>query len=73
MAGHVGKTRNISSVDEAAEFLLEDWPVKRSRKLTAARQACLDAIRGKITCTVARNVFIEAAKEADIYIGQQKV
>jgi hypothetical protein len=38
MTVHIGRMRNIASVDEASEFLLEDWPVKRSSKLTAARQ-----------------------------------
>jgi hypothetical protein len=71
MTEHTGKTRNISSVNEAAEFLLHDWPIKSSKKLTAARQACLDALHGKITCTKARDAFIEAAREADIYIGQK--
>ena len=71
MTVHVGKMRNISSVDEAADFLLEDWPAIHSRKLTAARHACLDARHRKITCTAARNAFIDAAKEADIYVGQQ--
>jgi hypothetical protein len=71
MTAHTGETRNISSVNEAAEFLLHDWPIKGSKKLTAARQACLDALHGKITCTKARDAFIEAAREADIYIGQK--
>jgi Protein of unknown function (DUF982) len=73
MTVHVGKMRNISSVEDAADFLLEDWPVKSSRKLTAARQACLGALQGKITCTAARDAFIEATKEADIYIGKQRL
>jgi Protein of unknown function (DUF982) len=70
MTAHVGKMRNISSVDEAAKSLLNDWPIKRSRKFTAARQACLDALENKATATEARDAFIEAAREADIYIGQ---
>ena len=73
MTEHVGKTRNISSVQEAIEFMLHDWPIKNSRKLTAARQACLDALHGKITHTKARQAFIEAAREADIYIGQKRL
>jgi hypothetical protein len=35
------------------------------------RRACLDALDNKITATPARNPFIEAARQADIYIGQQ--
>lgn len=73
LAGNVGRKRNISSIEEAAEFLLYDWPQTRGEKFAAARQACIDALDGKITCTKARDVFIEAAREADIYIGQQRV
>ncbi|CAN7677152.1 DUF982 domain-containing protein [Phyllobacterium sp. LjRoot231] len=59
------------SIGEAAEFLLYHWPLAHGEKLSAARQACIDALHGKITCTRARAAFIEAAKEADIYVGQQ--
>jgi hypothetical protein len=71
MSERVGKTQIISSVDEATEFLLYDWPVMHSAKVTTACQACLDALLGKITGIAARDAFIEAAKEAGIYIGQQ--
>ncbi|CAN7410414.1 DUF982 domain-containing protein [Phyllobacterium sp. LjRoot231] len=71
LTGDADKTRNISSIDEAAEFLLYHWPLPIGEKLSAARQACIEALHGKITCTRARDTFIEAAKEADIYVGQQ--
>ena len=37
----------------------------------AAHQACQDALEGRITCMQARQAFIEAAREAGIYIGQK--
>jgi hypothetical protein len=71
LTGDVGKMRNITSIEGAAEFLLYHWPQPSGEKLTAARKACMDALHGKITCTTARDPFIEAAKEAEIYVGQQ--
>ena len=72
LTGDVGKTRNITSIEEASEFLLYHWPLAGGEKLApAARKACMDALHGKITCTSARDAFIEAAKEAGIYGGKQ--
>jgi hypothetical protein len=68
-----GTTRNICSVEEAAEWLVMYWPIETGEKLREARQACCDALEGRITCTKARNAFIEAAREADIYIGHKRL
>jgi hypothetical protein len=63
-----GKLRTIASVAEAAEFLLNEWPGKRGRLHGLAQQACLEAMDGSATGDMARSVFVEAAKEADIYV-----
>ncbi|PIO46252.1 DUF982 domain-containing protein [Phyllobacterium zundukense] len=73
MTHQVGKMRDVSCVEEAAENLAMNWPLKTGPKLSAAKQACLDALEGKILCTEARDAFIEAAKEAEIYVGQQSL
>jgi len=73
MTYQVGKTCNISSVEEAAENLMMNWPIKTGAQLLAARLACLDALEGKILCSAAREAFIEAAREAGIYVGQQRI
>jgi hypothetical protein len=65
---HAGKPRNIASVPEAAEVLLMNWPIHDGVKLKAARQKCLDALDGKVTITECRSAFIEAAKEARIFV-----
>ncbi|PSH61609.1 hypothetical protein CU103_22645 [Phyllobacterium sophorae] len=44
-----------------------------AKKLIEARQACRDALAGRITCTKARSAFIEAAREADIYIDHKRL
>jgi hypothetical protein len=73
MTHQIGKMHDVTSVEEAAENLAMNWPVKDGPMLSAAKQACLEALEGRITCTEARTAFIEAAREANIYIGRQKV
>jgi len=72
MTYQVGKTCNISSAEEAAENLMMNWPIKTGAQLLAARLACLDALEGKILCSAAREAFIEAAREAGIYMSGSK-
>jgi hypothetical protein len=62
------RLRAIASVAEAAEFLLNEWPGKRGRLHGLAQLACLEAMDGSATGDMARSMFIEAAKEADIYV-----
>jgi hypothetical protein len=66
-----GRLRDVGSIDEAVEFLLQHWPDQRSRKFNTARQACLDALEGKQTVEAARTAFIVAAKEAGIYVKEK--
>ncbi|UXN67473.1 DUF982 domain-containing protein (plasmid) [Phyllobacterium sp. A18/5-2] len=68
----LGGTRNISSVEEAADFLAMYWPIKTGEKFVEAKRACIDALNGRIMCTAARSAFIEAAKEADIYVAEKR-
>ena len=68
----LGKPKNISSVTEAAEFLLMKWPLHEGQKLKAARQRCFDALDGKASAADARSAFIEAAKEAHIFVDYVK-
>lgn len=68
-----GGEKTISSVGVAALWLVAHWPVKKGEKYEFARQACLDAWDEKITCTACRDAFIDAAKEAGIYITHQRL
>jgi hypothetical protein len=63
-----GELRNVSSVTEAAEVLMMQWPRHKGKALAAARQACLDALEGKETVENARAAFIAAAGEARILV-----
>ena len=64
--------KNICSVSEAAEYLLMKWPVHEGQKLKVARQCCFDALDGKASAADARSAFIEAAKEAHIFVDYVK-
>ncbi|MBB3237372.1 DUF982 domain-containing protein [Phyllobacterium endophyticum] len=72
MLGDSGETKSVASVGEAALWLVEHWPVQ-GEKFKLARQACLDALDGEITCTECRDAFIEAAREADIYVDEKRL
>ena len=57
MTDQVGTMRNIVSIDEAAEWLAMRWPIGKGEKLLAAKIACMEAMDGNVTCTVARDAF----------------
>ncbi|NGO51590.1 DUF982 domain-containing protein [Allomesorhizobium camelthorni] len=66
-----GQVQNIGSAREAAEWLLYEWPeaTRDGLKARAARQACLNALKGIGESDDARQAFREAAAEAGILIG----
>ncbi|WP_410010410.1 DUF982 domain-containing protein [Phyllobacterium sp. A18/5-2] len=49
------------------------WLAQTGDKYKAARQACLEAWDEKVPCTACRDAFIEAAKEAGIYITHKRL
>lgn len=71
MTSQVGRMLVINSTLRAAEYLLTEWPVFSGEKLSIAKHALLKCIEGEMSPGVARMAFIEAAKEADIYIEAQ--
>jgi hypothetical protein len=66
-----GKYRTLRSTDDAAECLLYSWPRKRGRALKEARLACLYALEGEIPVDQAREAFLAAADEADLYVRKR--
>lgn len=65
----IGGYRTVKSTEDAARCLLEYWPPGRGRKAyTAAQQACLDALEGRIPPDIAREAFIGAAQAARIHM-----
>jgi hypothetical protein len=59
--------QNVSNALQAAELLLNRWPID-GRKALAARRACLQVLEGVRKAEVARNAFEAAAAEADILL-----
>ncbi|MBB3237378.1 DUF982 domain-containing protein [Phyllobacterium endophyticum] len=68
-----GTTKNVDSVGEAALWLFEQSAVLDGEKFKLAKQACLDALDGKNTCTECRDAFIEAVKGAHVYVDERRL
>ena len=57
----------ITSVYDAAKYMLEKWP-EEGPKAHMARQILLKCLQGNCSAEVARVAFIEAAREAGIFV-----
>lgn len=64
----VGKHRVIASTEEAARFLLEQWPVQPEPRHLLARVACIAVLGGEMPPDHARDAFVAAAEEAGILV-----
>lgn len=60
----------ISSVEEAAEELLTEWPEDHGDRFYEAVKACLDCLHGEVEPDLARKAFVQAAREAGILVEQ---
>jgi hypothetical protein len=67
-SGPAGATLTLRSAAEASDFLLNNWPGKRSPKHRAALQACADLIAGGKSATPARRAFVAAAREVNVLV-----
>ncbi len=70
---HFGHAVNILSVSEAAVWHVAQWPTRSGDQHEKAKQICVDALAGKVTCAACRNAFIAAAREAVIYITHKRL
>ena len=68
--GESGETRRINSVHQAAELLLEYWPVDNGEEYVAAVRICLEAMLGAVSAEAVREALIKAAQEAGISVMQ---
>ena len=64
----LGKYWTVTNTAEAARALMERWPVDSGKALEYAQRTCLAVLEGKEDPAVAREAFIKAAKEADVFI-----
>jgi hypothetical protein len=70
----IGKYRNVTSTEEAGRHLLGEWPKPEGKAFESAVKAvaaALERTRNKALAAKARQAFIEAAEDADIYIRQR--
>jgi hypothetical protein len=70
-SGATGPDKLLKSAREASDFLLNQWPGKRSPKHRAALQACHDALAGGKPAMTARRAFIAAAREVDVLVSDK--
>ena len=70
-SGVAGENLLLRSAREASDYLLNNWPGKRSPKHRAALQACHDALAGDKPAMSARRAFIAAAREVDVLISDK--
>ncbi|MER8399977.1 DUF982 domain-containing protein [Mesorhizobium sp. M1348] len=69
--GRIDRDRVVVSVSDAAEILLRQWPQPASKSRLTAIEACLAVIRGEKPPRIARQAFLNAAKEAKILLGEE--
>ncbi|MBZ9775255.1 DUF982 domain-containing protein [Mesorhizobium sp. CO1-1-8] len=72
----LGRSRNsinVERVAQAADILLNRWPVATGQKHMVARKVCLAVLEGKKEVSAARAAFINAAIEADILVEPREV
>lgn len=63
-----GSSVGITSAYDAAVYMLEKWPDEDGPKAKLARQILLNCLAGDCSAAVARVAFVEAAKEAGIFV-----
>lgn len=67
----IGKYRTVKSTEDAARQLTDNWPKPEGQAFEAAVKACIAALadtRKKALASKARQAFIDAADEAEIYV-----
>jgi len=66
-----GQMLNVTNTRQVAELLTGNWPAhSRGKAYTMAVKACMDHIEGKKSGEDVREAFIEAAKEARVFIRE---
>ena len=66
--GVAGAARNLSNTQQAIELLTTHWRDAGSLKHQSALRACRRATSGEVPADIAREAFIEAAREAHILV-----
>lgn len=69
--GRIDRDRVVTNVRDAAQMLVKEWPDPTSEKRQVAMEACLRVFRGEGSAHRTRQAFIEAAKDARIFLGEK--
>lgn len=64
----IGHYAIITNALDAANCMSEEWPVNGGAAVNEAVLVCLDAILGKASAEESRDAFLEAAREAGLYV-----
>ena len=67
-SGATGPATLLRTAREASDFLLGQWPGKKTERYRAALQACHDAVAGDKPAMTARRAFLAAGREADVLL-----
>lgn len=59
-----GASQVFASVNDALDFLEEDWAICRGRKYNRAVQTCRSALNRMTPVAIAREAFIDACRDA---------
>ncbi|MCY1245713.1 hypothetical protein D9M72_588810 [compost metagenome] len=59
-----GTPQVFASVNDALDFLEEDWAIYRGRKYNRAVQTCRRALNRMTPVAIAREAFIDACRDA---------
>ena len=70
-AGDTGDSQLLRTVRETSDYLMNNWPGKKSPKHRAALQACHDALAGDKPAMNARRAFIAAAREVNVFVSDK--
>lgn len=63
-----GVTKHINTAYDAAIYTLEQWPIDKGPKLYICKGILLKCLAGECSPAVARVAFVEAAREAGIFV-----
>lgn len=66
--GIAGRIQHLSNATQAVDLLTKHWRGAGSQKHLAALRVCRQAMNGAISADVARDAFIDAAREAHMLV-----
>lgn len=66
--GITGSIRNLSNTQQAIDLLTTHWRDSGSLKHQAALRACRRAMSGDVSPDIAREAFVDAAREAHVLV-----